>query len=955
MECNKDEAIRAREIAEKKMQDSDFEAAKKFALKAQKLFPELENLSQLLTVCNVHCCAKHKLYGTEMNWYGILQIESSADESSIKKQYRKLALLLHPDKNKFAGAEAAFKLIGEANRILTDHVKRSQYDMKCKYSGKSAPKQTTQSNRAASVTKQHGSANNHQNGSSNFTASYSHEQAQTLTFWTLCSACGVKYQYYKDFVNRMLLCQTCGSYFIAHELGHQGMSQGSHWSQFSNQKQVPSQGPCKVSLQGNGGKPSGMNIPNGFAGSDPIPKAGYSAHVGEFKKQEKVRMHQHPEGFTAQQKVDGCSNVGDGQIGSEKPKPNVGKPKQSRTSRNAKKKRGRKSVEESDESCEISNGSEVEDSFSQENCRNNTGQNSKVNGVHQPRRSSRQKEHVSYEEKVNDDDDDFVSPPLKRSKVTEPTNTDEEKVNDNSSKKNTSAGFNAAVGIGQKEVKQNASARPEASIPNKKCKIGESKGKKEEPVILDSNNEVPQVDEDQSPRVLEYPDPEFSDFEKHRAENCFAVDQVWAVYDTLDGMPRFYARVKKVFTPGFRLRITWLEPKPDEECEKNWIELGLPTSCGKYCNGSSQGCKDRLMFSHRIDPIKPSGKRFLVHPQKGETWALFRGWDAKWTLEPEKHKPPYQFDFVEILKDFDEEMGIGVAHLGKVKGFVSLFQRIEQDGVISFTVSPRELYRFSHRIPSCRMTGKERYGVPVGSFELDPAALPTNLDELVDPGVSKVGDLDNEANCSFPKFTHSQTKAGIRSEENPTPMKNDKSDIEREASASRRPTNRSSQAKVPTESEQNLTPSKNEGSGTGAFRRSTRGSSQAKATIDSEENLSPRKNDKCDIGIASPIRRSTRGSSRMQDHGQVDAGQSKEDDGIKDKRCSNFTKPKNGATSGDTSDQRTNTPKNKGGTSGNTGDQRTNTPKKAKKNDLATDCLKPRRSPRDLSKKRESN
>jgi curved DNA-binding protein CbpA len=29
----------------------------------------------------------------------------------IKKQYRKFALQLHPDKNKFSGAEAAFKLI----------------------------------------------------------------------------------------------------------------------------------------------------------------------------------------------------------------------------------------------------------------------------------------------------------------------------------------------------------------------------------------------------------------------------------------------------------------------------------------------------------------------------------------------------------------------------------------------------------------------------------------------------------------------------------------------------------------------------------------------------------------------------------------------------------------------------------------------------------------------------
>ncbi|KAL4304542.1 hypothetical protein GQ457_10G014240 [Hibiscus cannabinus] len=89
MECNKDEAIRAREIPQHKMQNNDFEGAERIALKAQKLFPDLENITQLLT-------------------------------------YRKFALLLHPDKNKFAGAEAVFKLIGEVNAIVTDQTKRSR-------------------------------------------------------------------------------------------------------------------------------------------------------------------------------------------------------------------------------------------------------------------------------------------------------------------------------------------------------------------------------------------------------------------------------------------------------------------------------------------------------------------------------------------------------------------------------------------------------------------------------------------------------------------------------------------------------------------------------------------------------------------------------------------------------------------------------------------------------------
>ncbi|XP_050875319.1 uncharacterized protein LOC127078952 [Lathyrus oleraceus] len=65
-----------------------------------------------------------------MDWYGILQTEKLSEEAVIRKQYRKLALLLHPDKNKFAGAEAAFKLIGEANGVLNDQTKRILHNMK---------------------------------------------------------------------------------------------------------------------------------------------------------------------------------------------------------------------------------------------------------------------------------------------------------------------------------------------------------------------------------------------------------------------------------------------------------------------------------------------------------------------------------------------------------------------------------------------------------------------------------------------------------------------------------------------------------------------------------------------------------------------------------------------------------------------------------------------------------
>lgn len=62
-----------------------------------------------------------------MDAYGVLGVPKNADESAIRKAYRRLSLQYHPDKN--PSGEEKFKEVSEAYSILSDPQKRKMYDV----------------------------------------------------------------------------------------------------------------------------------------------------------------------------------------------------------------------------------------------------------------------------------------------------------------------------------------------------------------------------------------------------------------------------------------------------------------------------------------------------------------------------------------------------------------------------------------------------------------------------------------------------------------------------------------------------------------------------------------------------------------------------------------------------------------------------------------------------------
>ncbi|KAF4450130.1 hypothetical protein FALBO_16540 [Fusarium albosuccineum] len=68
--------------------------------------------------------------GTPRDYYADLDLPPSADAAEIRKQYRKLALKYHPDRNPGREQEVntQFQVIQSAHEVLSDPNQKAKYD-----------------------------------------------------------------------------------------------------------------------------------------------------------------------------------------------------------------------------------------------------------------------------------------------------------------------------------------------------------------------------------------------------------------------------------------------------------------------------------------------------------------------------------------------------------------------------------------------------------------------------------------------------------------------------------------------------------------------------------------------------------------------------------------------------------------------------------------------------------
>jgi Domain of unknown function (DUF3444)/DnaJ domain len=740
MECNRDDALRAKELSENKLMAKDLVGSKKFALKAQTLFPSLDGISQLISIIDVHLAAESR-FCAGRDLYAVLGVSPSADDESIKKQYRRLALQLHPDKNRCVGAEGAFQFVNEAFNVLSDRVKRLMYDQK----------------RNIRVTKKQNVATS-AGGSGGINGVYGHtkraeskskaratqtavrdplrptprSQSQLSTFWTCCTFCKMQYEYLRIYLNHNLLCPNCKKPFLALEVPHPGSSKAPF---------------------------PATDTENTSSNNMPIPGTG-AVHTGSSKVPPRATETHHPDSSTYCERSNASSKFKwgpfDRTAGAASARATAAEAayaagkvsqayvfvKRTREEAQAALKREReevirkrsgsttsvkRSAGNAADNVNVNTGLGARNHTQHPSKRMRTDERIFVNGFGSSRSSQAPGTHLNPSLfRASLYKLDYKGMLLERGRCYVQQKQDELKMQDMGKVKKKLKTVN------EKEEME-VDDREKMSAPNSDEKEEVKSGKNSE---NDNRSDSSAKNEPDELVSMDVPDPEFHDFDGDRIEKIFKPDQIWAIYDDEDGMPRFYAFIQKVISVNpFKVKMAYLSFRSNSEFgDLNWVSHGFAKTCGEFRFSRYETNNTINMFSHQVKWEKGSKGTVTIFPQKGDIWALYRNWSPDWD-ENTPDETMYKYDMVEILEEYNEEKGIYVAPLVKVHGFKAVFRQ-DPDPANVKRVRREEMFRFSHQVPSYRLTADDAGAKGpelVGCLELDPAAAPLELLQVITP------------------------------------------------------------------------------------------------------------------------------------------------------------------------------------------------------------------------------
>jgi hypothetical protein len=676
MEAKKEEALKAIANAEKRFAHRDFVGAKSYALKAKTLCPGLEGISQLVATFEVYIASQVTCNG-ELDWYSIMGLKPSTNIEAVKKRYKKMAGLLHPDNNKCVGADGAFHLVSEAWSRLS-----GSYDLK----------------RNAQSGAGHGL---HHKGLSSVHASGGNQD----TFWTICTSCKVQYEYLRKYINKKLSCKNCRGVFIAVETApangsfpycpwSYGSSSGYGSHSYDGVTYVPTNG---AYFNGNG--VTGYHSAHGYEYASNVPyqinSAGYVNQNGSTtlpacqanghakRGRPKVKSGADRKHCMTETVVNINSDVSFSRNEPQDVKPS--RPEKKRkvlgvSLRDVHEGKGLKCASESG----LANGN------------GSVGHGQRLSCTSEVPTKQYAKQYS-------------MAPAFDARKLL----------------------IEKARTEIRKKLEEMKLASETAAAVNERKKsqadVGQVKGDTHIKTVLNvSDNQLEH--RKTVPVTITVPDPDFHDFDKDRSEACFKPKQIWALYDEEDGMPRLYCLIREVVSVNpFKINISYLSSKTDGEFgQVNWLVSGFTKSCGNFRAMTSDVVDQVNIFSHALSRVKAGrGGCVRIYPKCGEIWAVYRNWSTDWNRStPDEVR--HQYDMVEVLDDYSEELGLCISPLIKLDGFKTVYKRNADKSAIRW-IPRREMLRFSHQVPSWLLKGEEASNLPDKCWDLDPAATPDEL------------------------------------------------------------------------------------------------------------------------------------------------------------------------------------------------------------------------------------